>query len=152
MFEATLCEMLKDGKILLKRASRGVSKSKWNGLGGKIEAGETPEENVVREVREESNLIMKSMKKHGVITFYQGSRQNVFFIVHLFSSKDFTGEEKGGDEGNLEWFDVNRMPYDEMWMDDPYWMPLVLDGKEFDAEFVFDNDLKKVLEHKINLK
>ncbi|MFH1229042.1 MAG: 8-oxo-dGTP diphosphatase [Candidatus Aenigmatarchaeota archaeon] len=152
MFEATLCEMIKDGKILLKKATRGVSKSKWNGLGGKLEGCETPKENVIREVKEESNLTMKDLKNHGVITFYQGSVHKVFAIVHVFSSHDFEGEIKGTEEGDLEWFDLNSIPYDDMWADDPYWMQLLLDGKEFDAEFLFDESMEKILDHKIRIR
>jgi 8-oxo-dGTP diphosphatase len=152
MFTATLCEIVKDGKILLKKANRGVSESKWNGLGGKIEEGETPLQNVIREVKEESNLTVSKLKKHGVITFYKLSKNNVFFVVHVFSTNDFEGELKAGDEGELRWFDLDSIPYGEMWVDDPLWMPLVLEGKEFEAEFVFNESTDRILEHSIRIK
>ena len=149
MFNATLCEIIKDGKILLKKASRGVSKGNWNGLGGKIEGNETEIDNVVREVKEESGLTINETKKHGVITFYQGDRQNIFCIVHVFSTDNFEGEIKSSDEGELKWFDFDSIPYKEMWPDDAFWLPLVLEGKKFNAEFIFDHKMKKILEHKI---
>lgn len=152
MFEATLCEIVKDDKVLLKKACRGVSESKWNGLGGKIEAGETPLENVIREVKEESNLFVKNLRKHGILKFYDGSRQNLFFIVHLFSTCDCNGEIRECDEGELKWFDIDKIPYGDMWADDEIWMPLMLGGKEFDGDFVFDETRKKIIEHEIRIK
>ena len=146
---ATLCEIIKDGKLLLKKASRGVSKGNWNGLGGRIENNETEIENVIREVKEESGLTIDNPKKHGVITFYQGGRDKVFAIVHLFSTDRFDGEIKPSDEGELRWFDINSIPYEEMWPDDVFWLPLVLEGKGFNAEFIYDDEMKKILEHEI---
>jgi len=121
MFRATLCEIIKDNKILLKRASRGIGKGKWNGLGGKIEKNETEMENIIREVKEESNLTISNIKKHGIITFYQGSKQKIFAIVHVFSTSNFKGEIKPNEEGELKWFDLKSIPYEEMWPDDYLW-------------------------------
>ncbi len=147
MFDATLCVITKDGKALLKLANRGVSDGKWNSLGGKIE-GETPEQNVVREVFEESGLRLKSFRKHGTLMFYKGKEP--FIHVHLFSSSDFEGELKESDEGKLEWFDVKSLPYDKMWDDDRMWMPLLFQGKDFDGEFVFDEKMN-IERHEIKL-
>ncbi|MEM7826599.1 MAG: 8-oxo-dGTP diphosphatase [Candidatus Aenigmatarchaeota archaeon] len=150
MFYATLCEIISEDKILLKRASRGVSKGKWNGLGGKIERGESPIDNVLREVNEEAGIKIKDPKMHGSIIFYQGSYENIFGIVYLFSARDFEGEVKQGEEGELRWFSIDSIPYHEMWPDDAIWLPYVLEGKRFNAEFLFDKNMKNIIYYKIN--
>jgi len=151
MFHATLCEIIQNDRLLLKKANRGISRGKWNGLGGKIEENETEIDNVIREVKEESGLTIKNPKKHGVITFYQGNKDKIFAVVDIFSVNDFEGDIKSSDEGELKWFDFKSIPYKEMWPDDIFWLPLVLSGKKFDAEFIFDDKMDKILEHKINL-
>lgn len=151
MFYATLCEIIKDGKILLKKANRGVSKGKWNGLGGKIENNEDILENLFREVREEAGIIIKNPKYHGKLIFFQGSKENVFGIVYLFSANDFVGEIKESDEGELRWFSLNEIPFNEMWEDDKIWLPLLLEGKNFSAEFLFDEEMKSIIDYKIKL-
>ncbi len=134
MIEATLCEIINGDKLLLKRASRGISKGKWNGLGGKIEKNETIEQGVVREVFEESGKKINKLTKNGTLTFFKGDQ--AFFIVHLFSVKNFQGELKISDEGELKWFGINEIPYDEMWPDDIYWLPLLIEGKNLKGNFI----------------
>jgi 8-oxo-dGTP pyrophosphatase MutT (NUDIX family) len=151
--EQTLCEIIKDGRILLKKASRGISKGKWNGLGGKLEhIGEPPEECTEREVFEETGLRVKNLFKHGVINFHFEGKKRFDVIVHLFSTKDFEGEigvkEETDADGvkwpaeEVKWFDIEKIPFDEMWEDDSLWMGLVLKGRRFDSEFYFDESTK----------
>ena len=138
MLEFTLSEIIKGDRILLKRASRGVSKGKWNGLGGRLEEGETPEEGILREVSEESGLRATAPEKVGVLNFYIGDRAHPYGRCHLFLIKSFVGEPKSGDEGELKWFSIDNIPYGRMWDDDRYWLRHALEGRKFDAEFVFD--------------
>lgn len=150
MKETTLCEIMKGRKMLLKKATRGVSKGKWNALGGKIDKGETPREGAIREVEEESGLLLKKIEKWGTITFYRGSRRRLFLKMHLFMSSNFRGRPKSTEEGRLRWFDAKKLPYDRMWDDDIYWMPLFLKGFRFDAVFVYDRRMGKVMEYTIS--
>lgn len=138
MLELTLCEIIKKDRILLKRASRGVSKGKWNGLGGRLEKGETPEEGILREVFEESGLRATSPEKVGILNFYVSDRAHPYGRCHLFMIRSFEGTPTSGDEGELKWFQMDKIPYEKMWDDDRYWLRHALDGKKFDAEFVFD--------------
>ncbi|MEM7816309.1 MAG: 8-oxo-dGTP diphosphatase [Candidatus Aenigmatarchaeota archaeon] len=151
MFYATLCEIIKDGKILLKKASRGVSKGKWNGLGGKIEDNESVIENLIREVKEEAGIIIKNPRYHGKIKFFQGSEDKFFGIVYIFSANYFEGEIRESEEGELRWFSLDEIPFHEMWQDDAIWLPLVLEGKKFLAEFLFDEEMKRILDYRIKL-
>lgn len=134
--EMTLCHIIDDstGSILLKKANRGVSKGKWNAVGGKIEPKETPYEGAIREAYEESGLLVEDLFYHGRMLFHLDAAD---FVVHLFSTHNVTGSLKASDEGNLLWFKLSEIPYDDMWDDDNYWMGLMLRGILFDAEFFY---------------
>jgi len=140
----TLCHILKGNQLLLKKASRGVSKGKWNAPGGKLEyEEEPPEESVYRELLEETNLNVKNLFKHGIMKFYFGGKEKLSLTVHLYSTSDFDGEiyvKEGEDE--VKWFDIDKIPYDEMWEDDKYWLNLMLQKKKFDSDFYYDANNK----------
>jgi len=138
MAEMTLCEIIDGDKVLLKLATRGISNGKWNGLGGKIDDGETPEQCIIREVKEESGLTVSNPKKHGILRFYTEGMEGAFAVVHLFSFRSFSGKLTATDEGELRWFEISKIPYSEMWDDDGVWMIPLLSGFAFDGEFVFD--------------
>ncbi len=151
---ATLVEIISDGKLLLKRSTRGISKSKWNGVGGKLDPGETPEQNALRETIEETGLTVSNLLYHGVINFHNYGKEEVDFVVHLFSTKEFSGKLslKSDDGGELQWFPLDKLPMNEMWKDDEFWMPLLLHGKRFDADFYFDEGNKNIIKHEIKIK
>src|SRR5512143_1593526 len=69
---ATLCYVKRAGQTLMlhriKRAN-DIHAGKWNGLGGKLEPGESPEQCVIREVREESGLLIQRPRYHGLLVF-----------------------------------------------------------------------------------
>jgi 8-oxo-dGTP diphosphatase len=150
--EQTLCEIFKDDKLLLKRASRGISKGKWNGLGGKLEyVGEPPEECTRREVLEETGLEVKNLFKHGIMNFHFEGKNKLDVIVHLFSTKDFDGNIKvSKEEDEVKWFDVRSLPFEDMWEDDGFWMDFALKGRKFDADFYFDEISKKIYKYTIS--
>ena len=150
--EATLVEIIDGGRLLLKRATRGISKDKWNGPGGKIDEGETPEECARRETLEETGLQVGHLLYHGLIRFHNYGKDDVDFAVHLFSTKEFRGQLEAGDEGELRWFPVDDLPFAQMWKDDEYWMGMLLKGERFDADFWFDESNKKILKHEIRVK
>jgi 8-oxo-dGTP diphosphatase len=147
--DATICHIIQDGKLLLKKANSGISIGKWNGPGGKIERGETPEMNVVREVSEETGLRIVNPASHGTIKFYMSGGGRLDFLVHVFSARRFTGKARSSEEGRVRWFDVAKIPYAKMWDDDRYWLPLVLNGVKFDARFSYDRQNKRVVDFAI---
>jgi len=147
---ATLCYIFTNGKVLLlKKSAELFGGGKWNGLGGKIKEGETPERACVREVFEESGLRVYEIRHHGLLKFWFGD--NFDWVVHVFSANSHEGELKGGVEGILEWIDLDKIPYDEMWEDDRHWLPLLLRGKSFEGEFYYDRGGTKLLDYKIVL-
>ena len=145
VLDATICHIIREKKVLLKKATRGISVGKWNGPGGKIEPGETPEQNVVREVREETGLEVAHPFFHGTIEFYMKGGNALDIRVYVFSSRDARGRPRSTEEGPVKWFDAQRLPFDEMWDDDRYWVNPILLGMRFDAKFHYDEGNRKVV-------
>ena len=141
MLETTLSLLKKDNNILLAMKKRGFGIGKYNGVGGKIKQGETPEEAMIRETAEEINVTPIKYEKVGFIEFdeyYKGKKENVGF--HLFFVTEWKGEPTESEEMNPKWFNIKDIPYDKMLPDDKHWLPLVLEGKRIKAYFDFDED------------
>ncbi len=148
-----LVEIIHDGKLLLKKATRGVSAGKWNGPGGHKEEGETPEQCAIREVLEETGLKIENPFYHGVLKFHMNGGNQLAWVGHLFSVREFSGKllKVSDDGGALKWFPIEKLPYKEMWDDDVYWMPHMLKGDMFDADFYFGKGNKTVIRHEIRI-
>lgn len=133
----TLCIIHQHPKILLGMKKRGFGQGRWNGFGGKVQGGEAIETAAERELREEIGISVGKIEKMGILDFEW--RQNPEILqVHIFKAKDFEGEPKEGEEMKPQWFDVDKIPFGEMWQDDKYWMPLFLKNKKFSGRFLFD--------------
>lgn len=145
MREATLCHPLQDGEVLLVRKQRGPGAGNLVAPGGKIETGETPRECAVRETREEVGLEVRDLDKRGELRFVFGDEP--FMFVHVYRTTAFDGEPRSSEEAIPRWIDTDDLPYEEMWDDDRYWLPLLLDGQHFRGEFYFDSDGEDVLEY-----
>ena len=89
--------------ILLGMKLRGFGIGKWNGFGGKIEAGETIEEGAIREVHEECGIKVISLVRIGYLVFKM-KLDKKYMKVHVFESYDFTGEPVITDEMRPQWF------------------------------------------------
>ena len=139
VIEATICHVLKGRSILLKKANRGISVGKWNAPGGKSEPGEEPERCARREVLEETGLRVSDLFYHGALTFVMDGGKTLHTRAHLFSTKKVVGRARSSDEGEVRWFPLDALPYDEMWEDDQFWVPLMLKGIKFDATFTYDS-------------
>ncbi len=127
---ATLCYLRKNGKTLMLhrvKKANDMHEGKWNGLGGKMEEGETPEECAIREVKEECGLSVKNPTLKGLLTFPFFSKGESWY-VYLFLINEFDGELIESNEGDLEWiddkklFDLNLWDGDRIfikWLDQP---------------------------------
>lgn len=138
---ATLCYVKRNGSTLMLhriKKKNDMHEGKWNGLGGKLEMGETPEECVIREVYEESGLKITSPRLHGFITFplFDGVHD---WYVFVYSAESFEGELIDSNEGVLKWipdaelFDLN------LWEGDKTFIEWMLEGKFFSAKFTYND-------------
>ena len=147
----TLCLVVKDGKILLGMKKRGFGAGRWNGFGGKLEPGETIEEGAKREMKEECGVTVESMQLVGIHEFEFTSNCGEILEVHVFRIDAWNGEPVETEEMRPEWFLFADIPYETMWPDDIYWLPLFLAGKGFKTKFLFgegDQILKQSVEEK----
>lgn len=139
----TLLFLIKDDQILLAMKKRGFGAGRWNGVGGKIEQGETIEQALVRECQEEISVTPLAWKKVAELDFVQDATTEPWHMyVHAYLSYEWEGEPLESEEMRPQWFLVDKIPYDDMWDDDKYWLPKVLDGQLLYGEFVFDENDK----------
>jgi len=140
MLHTTLMLLKKDGKLLLGLKKRGFGLGKLNGVGGKLEKGETIDECVVRETFEEIGVRVTEMEHMADIVFddlyYKGVPERN--IMHVYISTKWTGKPTETDEIKPEWVSIAKIPYEKMWCDDPIWLPEILRGRHIDAWFHFN--------------
>jgi 8-oxo-dGTP diphosphatase/2-hydroxy-dATP diphosphatase len=142
----TPCIIHKDSKILLGMKKRRFGAGFWNGFGGKVKEGESIEEAAKRETKEEIGVVPLDLKKMGILKF-QFKGEPEILEVHVFSCSNFEGEIKETEEMAPKWFKIEQIPFDQMWPDDKYWLPLLLKGKNFEGEFHFDG--RKLIDYQI---
>ena len=149
MQDAVLCIITKGNRILLMEKLRGFGKGLISAPGGKINKNETHEKAAIREVKEEVNVDVSNLKYHGKIEFFSANSKE--WIVHVFSTKTVKGSVKNTEEAIPEWIDVKKIPYGRMWADTKHWIPVVLQGKKFNAVFHFDKKWEKMSSFRINI-
>ncbi|MFT4177280.1 MAG: 8-oxo-dGTP diphosphatase [Luteolibacter sp.] len=135
---ATLLFIVKDGKILLIEKKRGHGAGKINGPGGKIDPGETPLESIVRETREELCITPVRPEKIGELAFAMSDYPSI--LCHVFRAEDFSGTPTETDEAIPVWYPVDAIPYERMWEDDRYWLPLLIRNEPFLGRFTFSGE------------
>src|SRR3989344_1318903 len=138
----TLCIIEKHGRILLGMKKRGFGTGLWNGFGGKVQDDESIEESAKRETFEETGLTARSLSQAGTIVFKFKDGTGIH-EVHVFRCSDFEGEEKESEEMKPQWFAVDQIPYEDMWPADSYWLPYLIEGKNFKATFIYDRPSTK---------
>ena len=134
MIMSTLAYLKRDGKTLMLEKGRGYQIGKFNGLGGKFDKAETPEECVIREVREESGLVVKSLQLKGFITFPNFDGDNDWFVF-IYVVDDFSGEMIASDEGKLHWIEDDKVVEQNIWPGDKVFLPWLEQDKIFSAKF-----------------
>ena len=134
----TLVFVIDGPRVLLIRKKRGLGAGKINGPGGKLEPGETPEQCAVRETREEVGLGVSELVAAGELSFQFADGYSTH--VYVYRTEHFSGEPVETEEALPFWVDIERMPYDEMWSDDRYWLPMLFAGSPFNGRFLFDGD------------
>ncbi len=126
MINSTLCYIEKDGKYLMLhriKKENDVNHDKWIGIGGKFEDGESPEECMLREAKEETGLDIKTYSYRGIVTFVSDIYETEY--MHLFTSSGFTGNISECDEGCLEWIDKQKLFNLTLWEGDKIFLKLI---------------------------
>jgi 8-oxo-dGTP diphosphatase len=129
---------MRHGQMLLIHKKTGLGAGKFNGPGGRIEAGETPIQAAVREVEEEIRVRPEGVKAAGELLFQFADGHSIHGYV--FAASGIDGVPRETDEARPFWFPVAEIPYHNMWADDRIWMPLLLAGRRFVGRFLFDGD------------
>jgi mutator protein MutT len=130
----------REGQLLLAMKKRGFGAGRWNGPGGKLNVGETPEMSAAREVHEEIGVVTGELAEVATLKFYFEDDPNdpvKNIICHVYVCEEWKGEPIESEEMAPKWFSLDEIPYAEMWPDDEYWLPQMLDGKYVEAEFLF---------------
>lgn len=135
---AVLTFIRRGGQLLLILKKRGLGHGKINAPGGRLEAGETPEQAAVRETREEVGLTPLGLHIAGRLDF--AFTDGYSLRCHVFTADACEGTLAETDEADPFWCAESEIPYDRMWADDRLWVPLMLQGRWFEAQFVFDGD------------
>lgn len=127
MRNTSLCYIEHDGRYLMLhrvKKERDENRDKWIGIGGKFQEGESPEDCVRREVREETGLELLELRYRGIVTFVSDEWGTEY--MHLFTSRDLKGAVKTDcDEGNLEWIEKTRLLSLPIWEGDKIFLRLL---------------------------
>lgn len=137
---STLCYIKKDGKYLMLHRTvkeNDVNKDKWIGVGGHFEADESPEECLLREVKEETGYTLTSYKYRGIVTFISGN--GVTEYMSLFTADGFEGKQIACDEGELEWVPIKDVYKLNIWEGDKIFLRLLEESEDFfSLKLVYD--------------
>ena len=138
----TLLVLRRGDEILLAMKKRGFGAGRWNGVGGKLEPGETIEQALVRECQEEIGVT--PLRYHKIVehdfVLDSKSPKAWHMYVHTYQCDNWKGKPIETEEMKPRWFKISEIPYDHMWQDDRYWMPQVLVGQKLKTVFAFDKD------------
>jgi 8-oxo-dGTP diphosphatase/8-oxo-dGTP diphosphatase/2-hydroxy-dATP diphosphatase len=123
--------------ICLAMKKRGFGVNRWNGVGGKLKSEESIIEAAKRETKEEIDVSLGDMNKVAELSFYFPHNPAWDQMAHVYFVDNWNGEPKESEEMRPKWFNINELPYKEMWPDDIYWIPKVLKGNLLKASFEF---------------
>ena len=144
MVNTTLCYLKHDNKYLMlfrNKKEADLNEGKWIGIGGHVEDKETPEECMIREMKEETGLTLTSLRYRALITFVSDIYETEY--MHLFTADDFEGKLLSDcNEGTLSWIDEDKLLDLPTWEGDRKFLPLVMDGKTgfFTMKLVYEKD------------
>jgi 8-oxo-dGTP diphosphatase len=142
MINTTLCYIEKDNKFLMLHRTKkenDLNEGKWIGVGGKFEKGETPEECLLREVKEETGLTLIKYRLRAVITFILNEWGTEY--MYLFTANEFSGELRECNEGDLQWVDKKDILKLNIWNGDKIFLKkLIEEDNFFTLKVVYDGD------------
>ena len=146
----TLCYVEHEGCWLMLhrvKKQKDENEGKWIGIGGHLEAGETPEECIRREALEETGLSLKNLKLRGILTFILPKWGNE--LTFLYTAETDSSDLKENDEGILQWVPQEMVDQLELWPGDRAFLPLLKEKREcFSMKLVYDEE-DRLLETKL---
>ena len=131
MLHTTICYLSVKGKTLMIhriKKKNDVNHDKWIGIGGKFEHGESPEECIVREFREETGLVPTGLRYRAIITFLS---EDWCEYMHLFTATGYEGTLGDCDEGSLEWVPDDQLTSLPIWEGDKVFLRLLNERESF---------------------
>ncbi len=132
MLLTTLCYIEnQDSYLMLHRVKKkkDVNQDKWIGVGGKFEPGESPEECLLREVREETGLVLTSYRLRGLLTFLSEGWESEY--IFLYTADDYEGEVGECAEGTLKWVKKEEISSLNLWQGDKLFFRLLNEDAPF---------------------
>lgn len=151
MLNTTLCYIEKDNKYLMLHRVKKVNDlnhDKWVGIGGKFLENETPDECLIREVKEETGLTLTAYRLRGVITFLSNKWEGEY--MYLYTATGYMGEMTECDEGNLEWVDIDKVCALPIWEGDKlFFEELRRDRGFFTMMLKYEGD--RLVEHSVKV-
>lgn len=143
MVNTTLCYILQEGRCLMLhrvKKEHDLNRDKWIGIGGKFEDKESPEDCLLREVREETGLTLTDYRYRGIVTFVSDRWPTEY--MHLFTATGFTGTLRECDEGELEWLDWEMLTQIPHWEGDEIFLRLLeQDEPFFSLKLCYEGDV-----------
>ena len=126
MWNTTLCYIQREGQYLMLhrvKKENDINHEKWIGVGGRFEDKESPEECLLREVKEETGLTLTRYAYRGLVTFVSDRWTTEY--MHLFTADAWEGELIPCDEGDLEWVDMDKVCDLPIWTGDKIFLDLL---------------------------
>ena len=116
-----------------------INEGKWLGIGGKFEDKESPEDCIIREVKEETGLTLNSVKLRGILTFINTICETEY--IYVFTSNDFTGDLIECNEGELKWVEKEKVTSLNLWEGDKIFVEKIKEESPFfTIKYVYDGD------------
>ncbi len=132
MKNTVLCYIEQKGQYLMlyrNRKEKDCNAGKWVGVGGKFEENESPDQCLLREVKEETGLTLTSHRLRGIVTFVSDEWEGE--TMFLFTADGFTGDLIPCDEGELHWVDIQKVPSLPVWEGDRIFLSLLTEEAPF---------------------
>ena len=144
----TVAIVYRHPQILLGMKKKKLGAGRYNGFGGGMEENDRDiYDTAIRETKEESGITLLDPERVGRILFsFQSDEQD--HDVHFFRARRYSGIPRETDEMTAKWFNIQEIPYGQMWSGDKYWLPLLLEDKMFLGEFLFNSE-HEIVEHRL---